>query len=68
MTMRTYIDAQRPQQLRLAKEDLTCKHCDADCYWQEVIDANGRPKVRLFEAGKPHVCKPSPDDFDVVPA
>jgi hypothetical protein len=52
--------------MHLAKEDLTCKHCGAECYWQEVITADGTPKPRLFEDGKPHVCKPSPDDFSVL--
>lgn len=63
--MNPYTDAQRPERMRVAKPDLTCKRCDADCYWQEVIGPDGQPKVRLFEGGKPHVCKPS-DDFEVV--
>jgi len=51
------------QPLRLAKEDLTCKHCGADVYWQEVTDKDGYPKPRLFQNGKPHVCNVA-DDFE----
>jgi hypothetical protein len=58
--------APRRKPLRLAKEDLTCRSCGADCYWQEVVAGDGQIKPRLFENGKPHVCKPSADDFDVV--
>ncbi|HSV48330.1 MAG TPA: hypothetical protein VLJ58_21255 [Ramlibacter sp.] len=52
--------------LHLAREDITCKHCGAECYWQETYGADGRPKAKLFEDGKPHVCKPSADDFEVL--
>lgn len=44
------------QPLRLAKSDLTCKHCGAKCYWQEVVDKDGFPRAKLFEHGKPHRC------------
>lgn len=56
------------QPLRAAPQDPTCRTCGADCYWQEVVAGDGRVKPRLFENGKPHVCKPSSDDFDVVTA
>jgi hypothetical protein len=52
--------------LHLAREDITCKSCGAECYWQEVVTKDGHIKPRLFENGKPHVCRPSADDFDVV--
>jgi hypothetical protein len=61
-----FIDANRPEQMHAAKEDLTCKHCGEECYWQEVFGPDGKPRVRLFEGGKPHVCKPSADDFEVL--
>lgn len=52
---------------RAYPENLTCKHCGAECYWQEVYGKNGEPRNVLFEDGKPHACKPSADDFEVLP-
>lgn len=61
------IDGGRPARMHLAREDITCQFCGAeDLYWQEVFGPDGKPRARLFEDGKPHVCKPSTDDFEVV--
>lgn len=64
--MSRFIEGDRPARMHLA-QDTTCKFCEADCYWQEVIAGDGTPKVRLFENGKPHVCRPSSDDFEAAP-
>lgn len=54
---------------RAEPADVTCRFCGQDgLYWQETWDAGGRPRPKLYENGKPHVCKPSADDFDEVPA
>jgi hypothetical protein len=48
-------------------QEITCRHCNQDgCYWQETWDGQGRARPRLYEDGKPHVCRPSADDFEVV--
>lgn len=46
---------------------VTCIHCGAGgLYWQDTWDGQGQRRPRLYEDGKPHVCKPNSDDFDVV--
>jgi hypothetical protein len=48
--------------------DRTCMHCHAlGLYWQDTWDVAGNRKPRLYEDGKPHVCKPSSDDFEAMP-
>lgn len=48
------------------EDGVTCLRCgQAGLYWQEVITADGRSeKPVLFQGGKPHVCRPSADDFE----
>lgn len=54
---------------RAEPADVTCNRCHQDgLYWQDTYDAQGNRRPRLFEDGEPHVCKPSLDDFDEVPA
>lgn len=49
-------------------EGVTCRRCRArDLYWQDTYDAAGQRRPKLFEDGKPHVCRPSADDFDEIP-
>lgn len=49
-------------------EGVTCMHCGAeDCYWQSRWNAQGMEIRALFKDGKPHVCAPDADDFEVVP-
>lgn len=57
---------------RLADEpdELTCNSCgQGGLHWRRVTLADGRSEVsRLFDDQmRRHVCKPSPDDFDVIP-
>lgn len=54
------------QPLRIAKVDLTCRSCGAPCRWQEVWGDDGQPKTRLFEGGKPHVCKNTAEGFESI--
>jgi hypothetical protein len=47
---------------------VACMHCRASgLYWQDTWDGAGNRKPRLYEDGKPHVCKPSSDDFEAMP-
>lgn len=47
------------------EEQVTCLHCGATgLYWQDTWDAKGNRKPRLFDDGKPHVCKPNAADFE----
>ena len=55
-----------PKLMHLAKKDITCNRCGAPAYWQETIDKDGHPKIKLFSGGKPHVCPPPADDFTDV--
>lgn len=51
-------------------QPVTCRRCGAGgLHWQRVTRADGRSEVsRLFDDRmRPHVCKPSVDDFDVIP-
>lgn len=49
------------------EDGVTCLHCGEEgLYWQETFGPDGQVKPRLYEDGKPHVCKPSADDFEVV--
>ena len=43
-----------------------CNRCQTPAYWQETIDKDGHPKIKLFSGGKPHVCPPPADDFTDV--
>lgn len=55
--------------MRLAKKDITCNHCGVPAYWQETVDKDGHPRIKLFAGGKPHDCRQkaaSPDDFTDV--
>jgi hypothetical protein len=54
-----------PVRMRAAKPDITCKRCRTPAYWQEVVGPDGRPKIRLFSGGKPHLCPgASVDEFE----
>lgn len=44
---------------------VSCLHCGrSGLYWQDTWDAAGERRPKLYEDGKPHVCKPSADDFE----
>jgi len=52
------------------RETLRCKRCGStDVYWGKRWDIEGNEKWRLMdnESNKPHVCKPDPDAFEVIP-
>lgn len=47
------------------EDGVTCLHCRAtDLYWQDTYTADGQRRPKLYENGKPHVCKPNADDFE----
>lgn len=51
--------------LHLAKQDITCSRCGVPAYWQEVINKEGQPEIKLFAGGKPHDCRTATaDDFE----
>lgn len=44
---------------------VTCLRCSATgLYWQDTWDATGQRRPKLYEGGKPHVCRPTADDFE----
>ena len=52
-------------------EGVTCLHCgEQGLCWLGTYDAAGNRKPKLFGPNDegPHVCKPSADDFEVLPA
>ena len=57
----------RGYSMHLAKNDITCRSCGAPAYWQEVVNKEGQPDIKLFAGGKPHDCRAKPataDDFE----
>lgn len=51
--------------MHLARTHITCRSCGVPAYWQEVIDKDGHPRIKLFAGGKPHDCRVAKaDDFD----
>jgi hypothetical protein len=54
---------------RAEPQDVTCNRCQEDgLHWQRVTAADGRSErsVLCDDRMRPHVCKPSADDFDAI--
>lgn len=59
------LDRQHADEYPENADGVTCLHCArAGLYWQDTWDAAGQRRPKLYEGGKPHVCKPSADDFE----
>ena len=54
-------------ELHMAKQDITCSRCGVPAYWQEVVNKDGFPQIKLFAGGRPHDCRPAgaaPGEFE----